>query len=53
MLYVVNAERKILARFEAWSATCTEDAAEYIKNNGLTLIYSDLTFGGDMIYWVE
>lgn len=53
MLYVVNAERKILARFEAWDVQCTEKAAAYAKENGLEIVRSEVTFSGDMIYWVE
>ncbi len=53
MLYVVEKETdKILFRVDAWDIDCERKARSYIKENGLVLLDSEITFMGDMVMWV-
>ena len=53
MLFVVNKFDSILARFEAWDPHCIEKAQRFAKENGLEIVRSEVTFSGNMVFWVE
>ena len=53
MLYIVNsADNSILAKFDAWCLNCMEKAHEFIQERKLEIVRDEVTFMGDMVYWV-
>ena len=54
MLYVVKRDEigTILARWDAWYIHCTEEAEQFIKDNGLEVLDDEITFMGDRVIWV-
>lgn len=53
MIYVVNADEKILFRVDAWYIDSEVKANAWIRENGYTPIREEITFMGDKVIWVE
>ena len=53
LLVVRESDKIILNRWDAWQSNCMELADEFIEENGLEFVRSEITFMGDMVYWVR
>ena len=53
MLKVVEAAtRRVLFAVDAWSANCEEQARDFVDGDNWFVIRKEITFMGDMIWWV-
>lgn len=53
MLKIVEAAtNKILFAVDAWCMDCEEKAQEFANENNWFVIRKEITFMGDMIWWV-
>lgn len=53
MLYLVNEERKILAKWDAWYINCEKECSEMIETEGYEIINVEITFMGNKIVTVR
>lgn len=53
MLFVVNKNtNRTMFAVDAWVSDCFERASKFIDENDLFLMRTEITFNGDMIWWV-
>ena len=53
MLKIVEAaSNRVLFAVDAWSPNCMEQARDFTLDNNWFVIRKEITFMGDMIWWV-
>lgn len=53
LLVVREVDRIILAKYDAWRSDCVDCANYYVEQNGLVVVDKEITWMGDMIWWVR